>query len=260
MLLTDSELAAFRRDGIIVRRSAIPHEVWRPALDLIKANYTAQADADQLAAFTQRSFTPELERDPVLLRLLVGSPAWPLAHNLLGQIAPVDQVQIQIRVPQDDTPLRQPVKAMHVDGVACPHLDPDELRTFSLLVGVPLTAVRDRRAGALHYLPGGHHAMARWFATEWSLGMSDQVPPDIDLQDGTAFVSEPGDLLLMHHLVPHRVGNNASQSPRIAAYFRLSHPDLASHRLQALSDPWLDYPTITALPPDPTSEGNPTCV
>lgn len=259
MPLTDTELTTFRRDGVIIRRGAVPQDVWRPALDLIEASNLTPANADQLAAYTQRSFTPELERNPALLHLLTGSPAWALALDLLGQVAPVEQVQIQIRVPDAEAPGLQPVKAMHVDGVSCPHLYPDELRTFSLLVGVPLTSVRDRRAGTLHYLPGGHHEMARWFATEWSLGMTDQVPPDIDVQDGTAFLAEPGDLLLMHHLVPHRVGNNATPRPRIAAYFRLSHPGLATHRLQALSDPWFDYPAITALQPGMASEGNPTC-
>jgi Phytanoyl-CoA dioxygenase (PhyH) len=254
MLLTDTELSSFRRDGVIIRRGAVPEDTWRQALDLIEANYPAQASADQIAAYTKRTFTPQLERHPTLLRLLTESAAWPLACDLLGQVAPVEQVQIQIRIPESDAPGSQPIKAMHVDGVACPHLDPDELRTFSLLVGIPLTDVRDRNAGALHYLPGGHHEMASWFATEWSLGMTKQTPPEIDIQGGTPFLAETGDLLLMHHLVPHRVGTNNAQTPRIAAYFRLSHPGLATHRLQALSDPWLDYPRLAASSTDPASE------
>lgn len=258
MQLTESELNVFRRDGVLIRRGAIPEHLWRPALALIEEHLPAHPDAAQLAAFTQRTFTPELERHPVLLSLLTDSPAWPLACDLLGRVASVEQVQIQIRVSDQAASGIQPAKAMHVDGVACPHLDPDELRTFSLLIGIPLTDVHDSRSGALHYLPGGHHDMARWFATEWSLGMTEQVPPDIDLRNGTAFLAQPGDLLFMHHLVPHRVGHNTAAAPRIAAYFRLSHPDLAAHRLQALSDPWLDYPSIT-VPSAPAIEGNPTC-
>jgi hypothetical protein len=258
-MLTDTELDDFQRDGVLIRRHAIPRDVWRPALALIEASYSTDAGADHLAAYTQRTFAPELERHPALIRLLTDTPAWPLACDLLGEITPVEQVQIQIRVPDADAPGLQPIKAMHVDGVACPHLDPDELRTFSLLVGVPLTDVRERHAGALHYLPGGHHQMARWFASAWSLGMSEQAPPEIDVQDGAAFLAEAGDLLLMHHLVPHRVGRNTARTPRIAAYFRLSHPALATHRLQALRNPWLDYPPLAPPRSDPASEGSPIC-
>lgn len=138
----------------------------------------------------------------------------------------------------------QPVKAMHVDGVSCPHLDPAELRTFSLLAGIPLSGVTSPDGGALHYLPGGHLRMSRWFASEWSLGITDQVPPAIDAETGTPFLGRTGDLLLMHHLVPHAVGANNTGTPRVMAYFRLSHPGHASRRLDALRDPWLDYPPL----------------
>ncbi|MFF5808882.1 hypothetical protein [Streptomyces sp. NPDC012746] len=39
-----------------------------------------------------------------------------------------------------------------MDGVGCPHLDPAELRTFSLLVGVVLSPITRPDAGALHYV------------------------------------------------------------------------------------------------------------
>jgi ectoine hydroxylase-related dioxygenase (phytanoyl-CoA dioxygenase family) len=155
-------------------------------------------------------------------------------------------VQIQIRVPEADLVTIQPEKAMHVDGVACPHLDPDELRTFSLLVGVALSDVGDPAGGALRYVPGGHLRMSEWFRSEWSLGITDQVPPQIDAEGGVPFLGVPGDVLLMHHLVPHAVGRNHTLAPRIMAYFRVSHVDHADRRLDALRDPWLDYPALVA--------------
>jgi L-threonylcarbamoyladenylate synthase len=167
---------------------------------------------------------------------------------MLGGIAPVTTAQVQIRVPETDLAVAQPVKAMHVDGVACPHLDPAELRTFSLLVGIPLSDVTDPQAGALRYLPGGHLSMARWFDSQWSLGMTDQVPQVIDAQTGIPFLCNVGDVLLMHHLVPHAVGLNHSATPRVMVYYRLSHPDHASRRLAALRDPWLDYPPLATSP------------
>jgi ectoine hydroxylase-related dioxygenase (phytanoyl-CoA dioxygenase family) len=136
---------------------------------------------------------------------------------------------------------------MHVDGVSCPHLEPRDLRTFTFIAGVVLDGSATADAGALHYVPGGHYRMADYFATEWVLGQPAQTPDAIDAQDGTALTAEPGDVVVMHHLVPHRVGINASSTPRVMAYFRVSHsqhPDLA---LRALSDPWLEYPALAAL-------------
>jgi ectoine hydroxylase-related dioxygenase (phytanoyl-CoA dioxygenase family) len=133
---------------------------------------------------------------------------------------------------------------MHVDGVSSPHLDPAELRTFSLLVGIPLSDVTSPGGGALHYLPGGHLRMSRWFAAEWSIGITNQVPPAINAETGTPFLGSIGDLLLMHHLIPHAVGANNTGTPRVMAYLRLSHTGHASRRLDALRDPWLDYPPL----------------
>ena len=88
--------------------------------------------------------------------------------------------------------------------------------------------------------------MAEWFRSVWSLGLTDQVPPHVDAEEGVPFVGKPGDVLVMHHLVQHAVGRNNTGSPRIMAYFRISHVDHASHRLDALRDPWLDYPALSA--------------
>jgi hypothetical protein len=244
MALSDSEKDAFRRDGVITRRAAFSPDVTALARQLIGDWYRDHLDASRVTEYTQRTFAPDLGSHPALLSLLTATGAWDTALDLLGEIAPVTTAQIQIRIPGSELASVQPVKAMHVDGVSCPHLDPAELRTFSLLVGIPLSDVTSPDGGALHYLPGGHLRMSRWFATEWSLGITDQVPPAIDAETGTPFLGSIGDVLLMHHLVPHAVGTNNTGTPRVMAYFRLSHPGHASRRLDALRDPWLDYPPL----------------
>lgn len=203
-------------------------------------------DHSRLADYTQRTFAPDLGDHPDILALFTGSGAAELVADLVGDHTPITTTQIQIRVPQAESRQPQPAKAMHVDGVSCPHLDPNELRTFSLLVGVTLSEVSDPDGGALRYLPGGHLRMAEWFRTEWSLGITDQVPPQIDVEQGVPFLSKPGDVLIMHHLVPHSVGTNHSDTPRVMAYFRVSHVDHANRRLDALRDPWLDFPSLAA--------------
>lgn len=108
------------------------------------------------------------------------------------------------------------------------------------------TAAPLRTPAALHYVPGGHHRMADYFAADWALGQLAQTPDDIDAQNGTAFIAEPGDVIVMHHLVPHRVGINTSSTPRVMAYFRVHHAQHTDLALRALSDPWLEYPALAA--------------
>lgn len=248
MSLTAEEKAAFKRDGVLIRRGlAAASEQIKRAVSLIDESYRKEMAPDDIPAYSRRTFAPELGGSAELLALYTQTGAAGLATDLLGDTTPVTTAQIQIRVPEGEFPGVQPEKAMHVDGVSCPHLDPRELRTFSILVGVVLSDISDPRCGALHYLPGGHLTMARWFADEWSLGMTDQVPPEIDRERGTPFLGQPGDVLLMHHLVPHTVAQNLMPFPRVMAYFRVSHPDHASRRLEALRAPWLDYPSLAEI-------------
>ncbi|MFD9562579.1 phytanoyl-CoA dioxygenase family protein [Streptomyces sp. NPDC059994] len=244
MSLTAEERATFKRDGVLIRRGLVAADQVRHAVDLIDESYRKPMNPGDIAVYSQRTFAPELGDRAELLALYTDTGAAELAADLLGDADPVTTAQIQIRVPEGEFPGVQPEKAMHVDGVSCPHLDGRELRTFSLIVGVVLSDINDPTCGALHYVPGGHVAMARWFAGEWSLGMTEQVPPEIDREQGVPFLGLPGDVLLMHHLVPHAVAQNLMPFPRVMAYFRVSHPDHANRRLAALRDPWLDYPPL----------------
>ncbi|MEU9068918.1 phytanoyl-CoA dioxygenase family protein [Streptomyces sp. NPDC048306] len=240
------ERRRFVDDGVLIRRGLIHGTVLSRARGLVGSWLTEAYDPARLTAYTERSFAPELEEHPDLLALYQRSGLAELAEDLLRPACPtpVARAQIQVRLPYG---AEQPVKRMHVDGVSCPHLEPSDLRTFTFIVGVVLDGGATADAGALHYVPGGHHRMARYFATDWVLGQPAQTPDDIDAQDGIAFTAEPGDVIVMHHLVPHRVGINTSDTPRVMAYFRIrhaQHPDLA---LRALSDPWLEYPVLAGL-------------
>ncbi|MFJ2195354.1 phytanoyl-CoA dioxygenase family protein [Streptomyces violaceusniger] len=248
MTLTPEEKHTFKRDGAVIRRGLIAPELVRRAASLVENWYRDRLKADDVPAYSQRTFAPELGSHPDILALYGGTGAADLAGDLLGDTAPIKTAQIQIRVPESEFPGVQPEKPMHVDGVSCPHLDPRELRTFSLLVGVVLSDVTSAQDGALRYQPGGHRTMADWFRSEWSLGMTEQVPPEVNHEQGVPLLGAPGDVLLMHHLVPHSVGRNFTPFPRVMAYFRVSHRDHKGRRLEALRDPWLDYPPLTFVP------------
>ncbi|WP_406484849.1 phytanoyl-CoA dioxygenase family protein [Streptomyces sp. NBC_01563] len=243
---SDDERRRFVDDGVLIRRGLVHGNVLSRARDLVGGWLTEAYAPARLTAYTERSFAPELEEHPALLALYQRSGLAELAGDLLRPAtpAPVTRAQIQIRLPYG---AEQPVKRMHVDGVSCPHLEPSDLRTFTFIVGVVLDGSATADAGALHYAPGGHHRMARYFATDWVLGQSAQTPADIDAQDGTAFTAEPGDVVVMHHLVPHRVGINTSSTPRVMAYFRVHHAQHRDLALPALSDPWLEYPALASL-------------
>jgi hypothetical protein len=245
--LTPQETAAFARDGAIVRRTFVPDRLVDRVRSSVDGWYRTEMDPALIDSYTQRTFAPDLGNDHDVLALFHESGVADLVTSLVPEIEPVVTAQIQIRVPESDAGITQPEKAMHVDGVACPHLDPSELRTFTLLVGVVLSEIADSDGGALRYVRGGHLDMAEWFRTEWSVGMTDQVPPRIDAEQGAPLLGSPGDVLLMHHLVPHGVGRNTSQTPRVMAYFRVSHSQHARQRLDALRDPWLEYPAIRPI-------------
>lgn len=244
--LSLEEKCTFRRDGLVVRRGFVPPTLVEQARRHVDWWYRSSMDLGAMASYTQTTFAPELASHPDLLALYYGSGLKELAACLVspGTLAAVRTVQIQIRVPDTQLAVPQPAKAMHVDGVACPHLDPKELRTFTLLAGVALSEINDADAGALRYISGGHHQMAEWFRAQWTPGAVDQVPPDIDTQVGAAFLGAPGDALVMHHLVPHAVGRNRTDTPRVMAYFRVKHAQHDEHVVDALRDPWLEYPAL----------------
>jgi len=193
--LTPQETAAFVQDGAVVRRAFVPGRLVDRVRSSVDGWYRTEMDPALISSYTQRTFAPDLGNDHDVLALFHESGVADLVTSLVPEIEPVVTAQIQIRVPESDTDITQPEKAMHVDGVSCPHLDPSELRTFTLLVGVVLSEIADSGGGALRYVPGGHVDMAEWFRTEWSIGMTDQVPPRIDAEQGTPLLGSPGDVL-----------------------------------------------------------------
>ncbi|WP_367132931.1 MULTISPECIES: phytanoyl-CoA dioxygenase family protein [Streptomyces] len=243
--LTDSDRHDFVRDGVLVRRRFVQGVRLQQAADLVHDWYRTSFQPHAVTAYTNRTFAPELADHPDLLALYRGSGLAEIVAQLLhpARSAPVNTAQVQIRVPHA---AGQPVKEMHVDGVACPHLETAELRTFTLIAGVVLSSIPEATAGALHYLPAGHWRMAEWFSGDWTPGEQAQTPPDVASQPGTPFLAEPGDVIVMHHLVPHRVGVNSSPVPRVMAYFRVHHAEHHVQALEALRDPWLEFPGLRA--------------
>jgi ectoine hydroxylase-related dioxygenase (phytanoyl-CoA dioxygenase family) len=244
--VADSEAERFAEEGVIIRCQLVQPELIAHAREAIEAWSRNSCNASQIETYTQKTFAPELGSDPALLNIYRQSGLERLAASLVmpDLVQPVTTAQVQIRIPEGQGGSQQPVKALHVDGVACPHLDACELRTFTLLAGVMITETASREAGALEYVPGAHLDMARWFREEWKPGAPEQVPSWLTGQPRAHFCGRPGDVILMHHLLPHAVGVNRSNHPRINIYFRIKHERHDTQRVAALRDPWLEFPRL----------------
>lgn len=249
--LSHAEHESFVRDGLVVRRGLLSPVQVDGARQLIEATLPPAMTDGQLRDYTQTTFVPELGTNPEFLNLLRDTAVASIAADLLRPTGyePVTKVQIQVRLPEAQLAAPQPHKAMHVDGVACPHLDAAELRTFTLLVGLFLTPVTGRDEGGLRVVRGGHLTMTRWFQEDWYPGRPEQTPASITSEPGEVVVGEPGDILFMHHATPHAVGPNHTSTPRIMLYYRLKAVGHDTQRLAALRDPWLEYPALRDLAP-----------
>src|SRR5690349_8074043 len=126
MPLTVEELTTFASQGMLIKRGLIAHKLAVRARALAEDWYEHGMKFTELVTYTQRSFAPEHGSHPDLLALFYSSDVVDLVTSLVCEFQPVTAAQVQIRVPERDLPQAQPEKAMHVDGVACPHLDPSE--------------------------------------------------------------------------------------------------------------------------------------
>jgi len=238
-----SERMDFIRNGAIVRRGAVSPAVASDAFEYIRTVYgNGTADAEAISTYTNTTFVPALRSDAALLNLYDRSGLRELAESLLAPARAqlLSTLQVQIRLPFET----QPPKALHIDGVACPHLPATELRTFTLLAGVLLTDLAMPDGGALHYATGGHVEMAKWFRAGWPPLANEQVPSHIAIRPTTPFVGRAGDVILLHHLVPHGVHANKTAHPRVMVYFRVKHERHDEYVIEALRDAWLEFPSI----------------
>ncbi len=139
---------------VLSRRGMIPDELLRPAAHLVDAWMREHYDPARLIAYTNQTFAPDLGGHPDLLGLFHDSGLRELVTQLLYP-APVTSAQIQIRLPDS---AEQPVKAMHVDGVSCPHLHPEDLDTFTLIAGVVLSGIPPATPAPRTVCPAGTSA------------------------------------------------------------------------------------------------------
>ena len=127
----------------------------------------------------------------------------------------------------------------HIDGIATLHngLTAQTLQTFTLLVGVFLTATSTEFAGNFTVWPGSHLAMEQYFLATGPSALS-RGQPDIAHGAPHQILAAPGDVILSHYSLAHAAAANTSANDRIAVYFRLTLNDQAQQRWRRLTHIW----------------------
>jgi len=250
-VLPPEELRRFREEGYVVLRGAVPQELVRNALRVI--NYSLgkpdcwQADsnplnAGQLMPKITGGFDDILGRSPAL---------WSAVNVLLG---PGDyggkrQPQVALRFPRApeegfDAPDRRPRTQYHIDGMG---QGQTKLCPFSLLCGVALSDQSRPNCGNLHVFPRSHLSTElreyyRSKIADEGQGESDTQKPDVG--EPTQVLLAPGDVVLAHQLLAHRIGINRSAHIRYQLFYRIRHPSHEQFKERIIDEPFVEFPSV----------------
>lgn len=165
-----------------------------------------------------------------------------------GRVAHCPAAQLALRGPNlAATPLKDdaiPPKQWHIDGMGKGQHSP-----FSVLLGVALSDQTQPNCGNLVAFRGSHQVLQplirREVESESGMfsdegGRAESKPA---LTGGQQILLRPGDAVLLHQKVAHRVGINVSPHIRYQTYFRLSHKDHAQRIADGslLDDLWVEF-------------------
>jgi hypothetical protein len=239
-VLSPIDLAHFKEQGYVILRQAVPPDMIKQALRSI--NF-------QLGKADLGPDNPvNLAQDGMAKKLFNTSPVMWSALNVLlgpGNVLPWNSgAQVALRFPLApehgfDVPDVKPGTAYHIDGMGQNKLCP-----FSLLCGVALSDQLMPNRGNLHVFPGSHlhedlrkHYLKR--INDPEAGEEDETKPN--LGKSTQVLLGPGDVVIAHQLLAHRVGVNTGENIRYQLYYRVSHKDHASFKESILDKPWIEF-------------------
>jgi len=247
--LDPKQLSAFVATGVLVLPKLVADELVNDALRLI--NMTLAPGSKPLegqrawwvpdpADSTKMIPLPHVRSHPAIRALMYSSPLFGVLEQLLGsgKAKKPGMAQLALRFPNNRQDLAD--DQWHIDGMKTWHKSP-----FQLLVGVALSSqptddcggltVWPRHHGVLHEAvkrvramraepcasasAGGAEEEADDYASgdPW-LGTKPALPPSESVQ----LKLEPGDVVIAHQKVPHRVAPNQSPHVRYQCYFRVS--------------------------------------
>lgn len=221
IVLTPSQISEFRTRGVLLLKGLVGPQLVSEALRSINMSLAEGPDMDAA------------RRSPQVLGLLHDSAEFrSVVAQLLGPAAPLPPgCQVALRFPNHRNDPSE--EQWHIDGMQKPHLSP-----FNLLAGVALSAQLDDNMGNLAVWPGTHGLVhtavhrARERAGVLMHAPDGDEPADKNAQwhgfrpalgGGEEQVRlEPGDVVIAHQKLPHRISPNRSPHIRYQVYFRLS--------------------------------------
>lgn len=238
--VTDTEVEAFRTDGVVCLRGVMPLELLDLMADPVEEAIAGDAAADlskmgdDIAAATGADRTIDLavhDADTPRGRFVAGTDHWPLqpeflafaTRSPLGALVAAVLGADDVWLYEDSVLVKEPGTeertAFHQD-MAYFHLDGDLVCT----TWVPLDPVT-AESGAVRYVTGSHLDRTRYrpnlFVTTMAIpGTEGAEVPDYDdlKQVGAArivsFDTEPGDVVIHHARTIHGAHANASATRR----------------------------------------------
>ena len=258
--LNAEQRKTFARDGYVVVPSVVNRTQVDAALQAINHWLDAGYDSTERPAYHARTFAPGLVADPLIMGLLLDSPAFDLAGALVGRpLGRPTDAQIALRFPV--APGTQPKGPWpHIDGVPSPHNgvpSDGRLHGFTLLAGVLLSDLPDPGHGNFTVWPSSHVAMARWLRQRASHPGRVDDPDDFfresaavayDAAEPVAVTGRAGDLVLAHYLLMHSVGSHQGPGIRYAVFFRLYAEGRDQLGYDVFTDPWAEWDAMRAAP------------
>jgi ectoine hydroxylase-related dioxygenase (phytanoyl-CoA dioxygenase family) len=248
-VLSAADIANFRENGYIILRNAVRQELVRDALRAINHQLGKpdcwQKDPNPLNA---AQLSLKLPREGVGTDIINESPVfWSVLNILLGEgnVAPWNQgQQVALRFPRPpeagvEKPDLRTGTTYHIDGMGQNKLCP-----FSLLCGVALSEQMRPEMGNLHVYPGSHlheqlHSYYRDKIDDDNQNEQDDGKPN--LGKSVQVLLHPGDVVVAHQLLAHRIGLNTSEHIRYQLYYRVKrnrHEDFIN---QIVDNPWVEF-------------------
>ncbi len=215
-MLTPAQIAAFKRDGVLILRSFFPRDTVARWRDEVSAYFERPTDGDawrtQLRIHKSDSF--HLSDDPTprnhrrlasVYRCLHASGTWEGANELVMRAADEAAPWLGARKPHLDFPLYTSVRTLANNAIYLSDVAP--------------------RGGAFMYWPGSHRLAWDFFRRypEDYLSRGDrgqdatfqQLTGEM-VEEPVEFVGDAGDLLLWHSLTLHSASINKTRDTRYA--------------------------------------------
>jgi len=247
-VLSQDDIAQFKEQGYLILRNAVPPELTKDALRAINHAMGQPSFWEHDPDRTGQRKLSNSSCGQIGCDIFNESPRfWSAVNILLGQgnVKPWrNGQQVALRFPQppargDDIPDVKPGTQYHIDGMG-----ENKLCPFSLLCGVALSDQSKPNGGNLHVFPGSHlHPELRQYYQE-RINYSDQGEEDQskpDLGESIQVLLRPGDVVIAHQLLAHRLGINTSENIRYQLYYRVAHTQHASLKEHILKNPWVEF-------------------